>query len=439
MRSLRLLAFLALFSSTAIAQSIDYAVSINGNGVDVPVTGCVIVKTLGVRANPRTGVNEPFTVRLTVPPELEVGEIRGCDGDISFDPATRTVTWTGRLLSETFASSGCPVPLLVSPALAPGSTFTLTATLTTTSQDPNLANNTARFFGMVTAAADLEVTGSIAAVRLRPGDEIADTVTVTNHGPQEATGVVLTYPLAPELDFISFEQVDGAPAVVDSTPKVGGTPCTDPRCGRFLEANVALLPVGASAKFRLRVRVKPSIESASIRDRVVVQSNVFDPALGSNYADLEVFAGPRADLAVAERRGTTTAGGQIPITIEVSNDGPDAVSSVKVASVLETGWYELIPVTRIVSVTPSQGTCSRPGAVYGGISPILPPFWRADCEMGVLPAHAKATVTVIVDRGPMVGPLLHHSSVFPNENDPTPANNVSQTILGSPRSRAAKR
>src|SRR6185369_355321 len=104
-------------------------------------------------------------------------------------------------------------------------------------------------YGVVYAAADIGLTVSADPVRLKPGSTITYTFTLTNRGPDEGHSVVLTDQISPDADFISFEQIDGPPAVIDATPKQRGAPCSPPRCGSYVQANLGILGNGGSAAY----------------------------------------------------------------------------------------------------------------------------------------------------------------------------------------------
>jgi len=279
--------------------------------------------------------------------------------------------------------------------------------------------------------------------RLKPGSTITYTFTVTNRGPDEGHSVVLTDQLSPDVDFISFEQIDGPPAVIDSTPKHGSTPCSVPRCGDYVQANLGFLLNGSSAAYRLVVRVKPSIEAAVIRTSATVVTTSLDLVPGNNARDAVVFAGPNADLVIGASRAADTEGGQIPISIEVWNYGPDPVNAVKVSNSLQPrdSHWNFVENVRFVSATPSQGTCSPPEILSLIGSPTPPAIWTLDCALGALAPGARVRITLFLERTARGGRFTHFASVNPDQNDPAPANNQSQVFvdLSAPRRRATKR
>jgi len=444
MKPLHLVVFLALVSATAalgqaVDPPLDFSLSFGPAGIPVPARQGAIAMV--VRANRWTEVKEPFIVRLTVPPEIEITS--HCEGDVTYDAATRVLTWAGLLDDPTIATKSCPITFRIAPLLPPGTIYTLKATLSTTSPDANPSNNTASTYGVAYAAADIGLTVSADPVRLKPGSTITYTFRVTNRGPDEGHSVVLTEQLSPDVDFISFEQIDGPPAVIDATPKQGGATCSPPRCGNYVQANLGLLANGDRATYRLVVRVKPSVEAAIIRASATVETTSLDLLPGDNSRDVVVFAGPNADLALAESRGKDAAGGLIPITMEVSNYGPDPVNSVKVSHTLQTrdSRYDFVQNVRLLSATPSQGACAAAEGFYPIGSPSPPPIWTLECTLGSLAPGGRATITLIVERTEQAGRFTHSANVTPDQNDPNPTNNGSQANLETPppRTRPVRR
>jgi uncharacterized repeat protein (TIGR01451 family) len=425
-KTIRLALLLAALgaASSAFAETIDFAISISEGGV--PVAGGSVVYALVVTANRWTDAQEPFIVRLDVPPELEVSSV--CSDAAQFDPATRVLTWAARLDNPVIALHSCPLTFRVAPSLAPGSTFSLTATLTTSTSDPNAANNTATHTGVVRAASDLAIESSADVLRFRPGTMVTYTFNASNLGPQDAQDVSFVDQLSPYVDFVSFQQLSGPPASVDAAPQdTGSGVCFPPRCGAYIEAHIPLLPDGSTATFRLVLQARTSVEAANISNRAIVQSTSIDPFERNNDRDLFTFAGPNADLAVTSSGTPDATGLRIPITIEVSNEGPDAVHSVTVGNALaDGGRYDFVETVRFLSATPSQGTCSEPALTQVAGSPEPPPFWTLDCALGTLAAGAKAVITVVIERTSLSGPFILLSSASPTQNDPLPANNVSQ-------------
>src|SRR5262249_56791024 len=67
-----------------------------------------------------------------------------------------------------------------------------TTTVTTTTTDPDLDNNTASASSALTRAADVAVEKQVVPTAVVVGESVTYTITASNHGPSDATGVVVT-------------------------------------------------------------------------------------------------------------------------------------------------------------------------------------------------------------------------------------------------------
>ena len=433
------LAFLLLAAGTALpalAQPfpLDFSVEIYA-GSSVPSPGAPVTYALLVKSNPGTNTNEAFSARMEIPAELEVVSV--CS-ESTFDPVKRVLAWDNRL--DLDARASCPVTFRVPSTLLPGASFTLTASLTTPTPDTDPANNTAALTAVVRAASDLGVTSSADIRRFRPGATVTYTVTVSNRGPQDAQDVRVVDELSSLVTFVSFQPVSGPPAVADAAPKKSGPGgCYPPRCGDYIEAYIPLLPDRATATFQLVVQAKTSFESDNVANRASVESTSIDLFPNNNRHDLITFAGPSADLSLTGS-AAAEAGGEIPITLQVRNDGPDTVQAVKIDNILldVEHRFDFDANTKFLKATPSQGTCSEPGLQWVVGSPWPPPVGTVDCSLGNLASGATATITILVVHKPGTGAFTVASQVTPAQNDPNPANNISEVSVGFARRRAKR-
>ncbi|HYO78254.1 MAG TPA: hypothetical protein VE010_17470, partial [Thermoanaerobaculia bacterium] len=423
----------ALSSSAQVV--IDYELQVLAGGVPYP--GGEIVFGMVVTANWSTNEAEPFVVHMNVPVGLEPTYCLGGDGEMQFDPITRVLTWNSHLDNPGLAFSSCPLRLQIDPAVAPGTVLTVTAKLTTPVPDPNPANDTASATTVVISASDLEVRSSADRRNVKPGDTIAYTLTIKNLGPQPAQNAILANQFSTLVDFVSLTQTSGPIAFIEPAPDPGYT---------WIRAILPLLPVDATATFRLVVVAKTSFESADIVNRVIAETSMSADIVERNNTFYEVvLAGPNTDLTItssvaegARRRGTETS--RSTVVLRITNEGPEHVNAVTVESELATAaWqHDFAALARFASVTPSQGTCTttlnpgRPG------HPPSPESWGMHCELGALAAGAAATITVVIESAPGAGPFGHSAVVRPHHNDPRPENNETHLAFGMTRRRAAR-
>src|SRR4029079_5108906 len=86
------------------------------------------------------------------------------------------------------------ITVRVRPNAPPGPVVN-TATITSTTPDPNLANNTATFTTTIAQAADLAIVKTASDTTPVAGEQLTYHVSVTNNGPSDATAVQVVDPL----------------------------------------------------------------------------------------------------------------------------------------------------------------------------------------------------------------------------------------------------
>src|SRR5262249_14945279 len=96
----------------------------------------------------------------------------------------------------------------VNAGLPAGTIITNTATIDSDTDDPDLSNNSDET-SVPPQSADLAVTKTVDNARPNVGDVVTFTVTVTNSGPDAATGVIVTDPLPAGLRFVGATPSQG--------------------------------------------------------------------------------------------------------------------------------------------------------------------------------------------------------------------------------------
>src|SRR5262249_48516242 len=150
------------------------------------------------------------------------------------------------------------------------------------------------------------------------GDTVTFTVTLTDNGPSDATGVRVT------------DLLPGGLNLVTASPSQGSY---DPATGFWAGGTVAK---GAQATLTLQARVV----SAFTRTNTATMSaaDQFDPDQGNNSGSATETP-QRADLVVNKSVSDTTpnVGDIVTFTITLADRGPDAATGVTIQDLLPAG------------------------------------------------------------------------------------------------------
>ncbi|HET6212635.1 MAG TPA: DUF11 domain-containing protein, partial [Micromonosporaceae bacterium] len=109
------------------------------------------------------------------------------------------------------------VDALVASSVPAGTSLPATATVSATSPDPAAGNNTASDAATVATKADLRVVLTSDADVYKPSTVIHYTITVTNGGPSDAVGVVVSQLLPPDKSGFYVSNDAGCPAPSGTT------------------------------------------------------------------------------------------------------------------------------------------------------------------------------------------------------------------------------
>jgi uncharacterized repeat protein (TIGR01451 family) len=309
----------------------------------------------------------------------------------------------------------------ISLAAASSATFTLvvkagnsspmnnTATVSTDSFDSNTANNSSTVSSTITLSADLAVVKTGPAT-VTAGTNATYTITLTNNGPSDASGVSLTDVIPANATFVSEAQTAG-PAFNCTTPAVGA--------GGTVTCSIAAFPMGTTATFSLVLRATPSAPNgSSISNTATVSATSSDPNPGNNSSTATASVATSADVSVTKTGpAAVAAGGNISYTITVTNNGTSDAQAVSVTDAIPAN-------TTFVSAAQNSGpafTLSTPPA--GGTGTFT-------ASTAVLTAGASATFTLVVNvnSGAAVGTAITNTaSVATATSDPNPANNSSSS------------
>ncbi len=219
---------------------------------------------------------------------------------------------------------------------------------------------------------DLAIEKSASPSPVTAGTQLLYTVTVTNNGPDDATGVTV---------------VDNLPAgvtyVTDTDSCVQGPPGT-------LTCSLGNLAAGAVASFEIKVLVLAGLTATSgpttITNTATVSADQADPDLTNNAASLTTLVEESADLRITKvckpDSGPAPTGSTATCTIIVDNLGPSDARDVVVTDTHASSGSFTISAASFVSTSPAaSGNC----AIAGGV---------VTCNLGRENAGGRTTITV---------------------------------------------
>ena len=375
--------------TTAVGAVAD--VSIVKSGPSNVTSGGAITYTLRIaNAGPSNANNLVYSDAL---PAGITNITAGCGGEsggaICSPPGVVGNTVTGLL--ATFPSSGAVTVTINGTAPVGATTLTNTASLSLPNgiTDPNLANNTSTVETTVGSAADIALTKVADNSTPNVGDTVTFTITASNNGPNDATGVAVTDGLPFGLGFVSATPSQGAYSTSNGVWTIGAI------------AN------GASATLTIVATVDvagPLTNTASVS-----ASDQIDPNPSNNSAGASLNAGASADLAIEKTvdNSTPNVGDTVTFTITLSNNGPDDSTGAEATDLLPQG-------VTLLNAAASQGS-------YDGAS--------GRWTVGSIANGAAATLalTVSVDQA---GAITNIATITgENENDPVPSNNESGAAI----------
>jgi uncharacterized repeat protein (TIGR01451 family) len=241
-----------------------------------------------------------------------------------------------------------------------GKTLTDNADVHGRETDPVPENNEDSADVRIISIADLAVTKTTAEPSLPAGSDVSFTVVVRNNGPSTATNVTVD-------DLIPAGLIP-----VSATPTQGT--CSTPN-----SCNLGTLADRAAAQIVIVARSTPALAGTSVRNTVTVKGHEPDLNLANNKANADVaftaLPPVPSDVVVTKTvdQQAVNVGDQLTYRITATNRGPGPASSVLVTDTPD-------PKLSILSVQPSQGTCTLGPAIT--------------CQVGPLAPGASATVVV---------------------------------------------
>jgi len=386
-------------SNVTDPNTANNSASVTVNAVAAPQPMADLSLALSAAPNPVT-VGQTLTYTLNVSnagPSVATGTVLSdsLPAGVSFVSAqpsqgscsgTATITCS---LGTVAVGGNASVVIQVIPNAA--GSLTDTASVTSSVADPNAANNSAEVTVNAIIVrgpeADLSLTLTAAPNPVEVGQTLTYTLNVSNAGPSDATGVVLS---------------DGLPAgvsLVSAQPSQGS--CTGTAT---VSCSLGTVPIGGSAS--VVIQGIPNA-AGSLTDTAGVAGSVPDPNPANNNASITVDAvaapQPMADLSLSLTAAPdpVTVGQTLTYTLTVSNAGPSTATATLLSNALPAS-------VSLVSAQPSQGSCTGTATV--------------SCSLGAVAAGGTASVVIqVLPNTP--GCLTDTASVTSAVTDPDTSNN----------------
>ncbi len=391
--------------TTTVATSADLQIT----KVDTPdpvTAGNNLTYTVGItNAGPSDAANLTFTD--TVPANTTFVSLSAAGWSCT-TPAvggTGSISCTRSAMTAS-ASQNLTLVVNVDPGTSTGTVISNTANISTSTTDPNGANNSATATTTVgTGSAELSIAKSDSPDPVVAGTNLTYSISVANAGPTNATTASWTDTLPTGTTFVSLSQPGGWSC---TTPAVGGT--------GTVTCSIASLAATA-APFTLVVAVDPALASGTVLTNTAnVSSATTDPNGTNNSATTTTTVNSSADVQIAkiDTPDPVTPGTNITYTITVTNAGPSSATSLSLSDTVPTG------TTFVSLASPAGWSCTAPAA--GGTGAI-------SCTAATL-APGNAVFTLVVNANPSLtnGTVItNNATVATTTTDPNGTNNSATT------------
>jgi uncharacterized repeat protein (TIGR01451 family) len=295
--------------------------------------------------------------------------------------------------------------------VATGTVLSNTATVSSSTTDPNGANDGDTETTTVTTSADLLLSKTDTPDPVEPGNNLTYQITITNAGPSNAASASWSDTLPAGTTFVSLSTT-------------GGWSCTTPAVGATGTVTCTNVSFGVTVDFfTLVVNVDSNVSAGTVlSNTATVASLTPDPNTGNESATAPTTVGSgSADLSVTktETPDPVTAGEALTYTITVSNAGPSSASTVALSDAIPAG-------TTFLSLSaPGGWSCTTPAV--GGTGTV-------DCSIaafGVTSAVFTLTVDVNASQTAVLSNTATVSSATPDPNVGNESDTETTTVVAS--------
>ncbi len=370
-------------------RTTSYEVALTNRGPD-PAGGTVITVPVADGLD-KIEVACRATGGATCPEDVSTAALEGAGVALPSLPADSAVTFT--ITSRVTATSGSV--LAVANAALPRGVF-----------DPTPRDNHTEDRNTASRTADLRVAYFDRKVAVRPRDEIAYTLEVTNAGPVDADGALLVVP-----------PTDGLTRTEVTCEAERDAICPAELDIASLERGVSLPRLPASGRVRLTIGATVSGDAGSLASAASIKApaETDDPSARNNHAeDLDEIA-TSTDLSVQLASSLTEAhtGDELSSEITVTNQGT------------ETATHAILRMQAVNGLERKSLTCIAEGGATCPENLTIDLLQGEGVRIPWLPAGAKITLTCGGTVTGKKGSLRTDATLKPGRysSDPTTANN----------------
>ena len=310
------------------------------------------------------------------------GQIQSYTFDSTITNFVLPAGWNGSPLAETLNYGAVDIVT---------SYLNIVTNLTTTTNTVTYTNSSVYVMTGIVAQADLKLIASAAPEPVGVNSNLVYSITITNQGPNAASGVTVSNQIPAGVSFVSATG--------------GATPA-----GGVLLLNLGSL--AANALTSAQVIVQPTA-SGRLTNLFQVFASTPDSVLTNNSVSLvsTVTNGPPPTVDVAlsltAAPNPVSVGAPLTYALTITNNSSTTATGVVVSNTLP-------PNVTLFSLLPSQGSATNQGNVV-------------TYSVGSLPNGALATLAIVVLPN-AAGLLTNTASVFSTQTDSQPANNLATII-----------
>ncbi len=354
--------------------------------LNAPICSDLSINKTVDNSSPDVGYNIVFTISVTNNGPANATGVKVTDvipsgySYVSDDASGNYNSTTGLWTVGNLANSSSTTLRITVTVNATGS-YANTASVLGDQGDPVPSNNTSTNTPIPVTVSNLSIVKSVDNTNPNVGDNVVFTLTATNIGPSDATGVKVADVLASGYTYISDN----------------GSGSYNSLTGLW---DIGDLANSATSTLKVTVLVKAS---GGYTNTATITGDQNDPILTDNSSTVTPVPIPQANLAIDKTvdNSTPVVGGNVIFTLTVTNNGPSDATGVKATDILPSGYTYVSDNGSGAYVQPS-GLWSI-GNLSNGSSESL-----------------RITATVNV-----TGSYANTASVVGDQNDPILGNNTS--------------